>query len=195
MTHFHSRPYTEAGQLNNLAKVFALIQIVDENSVKQIDLHSNDEQLIRTVEQISERRNIKIHVFDLSEPSPSHPWRSRVKSRIPRPVLAMLALSSQLKVSLALKHRGVKSEGTGLISIFDYWYRFARTAEQGRFASQYWSTLVDRLDRTKVNWWHNLVDQTSLRQLKHAKKLCDRFNDHANHRHELNDSLIDSKIL
>ena len=195
MTHFHSRPYTQAGQLNNLAKVFALIRMVDENSVKQIDLHSNDEQLIRTVEQISDVRKIEIRVFNLSEASPSRPWRSRVKSRIPRPVLAMLALSSQLKVSLALKHRDAKSEGTGLISIFDYWYRFAPTAEQGRFASQYWSTLVDRIDRTKVNWWHNLVDQTSLRQLKHAKKLRDRFNDHANHRHELIDSLIDSKIL
>ncbi|MFM9121882.1 MAG: hypothetical protein ACKOQX_03255, partial [Actinomycetota bacterium] len=103
MTHFHSRPYTQAGQLNNLAKVFALIRIIDENSVKQIDLHSNDEQLIRTVNQISDVRNIKIHVFGLSEASPSRPWRSRVKSRIPRPVLAMLALSSQLKVSLALK--------------------------------------------------------------------------------------------
>ncbi|MFM8901766.1 MAG: hypothetical protein ACKOGG_00065, partial [Actinomycetota bacterium] len=60
MTHFHSRPYTEAGQLNNLAKVFALIRMVDENSVKQIDLHSNDEQLIRIVEQISDVRKIEI---------------------------------------------------------------------------------------------------------------------------------------
>ena len=31
MTQFHSRPYTESGQLNNLAKVFTLIQIIKEN--------------------------------------------------------------------------------------------------------------------------------------------------------------------
>ncbi|MFM8001363.1 MAG: hypothetical protein ACKPAJ_02960, partial [Actinomycetota bacterium] len=86
MTHFHSRPYTQAGQLNNLAKVFALIRMIDESSVKQIDLHSNNEQLIRIVEQISDVRKIEIRVFNLSEASPSRPWRSRVKSRIPRPV-------------------------------------------------------------------------------------------------------------
>jgi len=195
MTHFHSRPYTQSGQLNNLAKLFALIRMVDDNSVNRIDLHSGDKLLIQMVAQISEVRKIEFRVYRLDQSPHSRSWRSMTKSIVPRPMLAGLALCNQLKVSLATKPRGTMFANADSISIFDYWYRFAPGVERGRFASQYWSTLVDRIDQMKVNWWHNIVDQNSLRQLKHAKRLRDQFNNHTHHRHEIVDSLINTRIL
>ena len=42
MTQFHSRPYTQSAQLNNLAKLFALFEILQVNKIKKLVAYSND---------------------------------------------------------------------------------------------------------------------------------------------------------
>jgi hypothetical protein len=49
MTQFHSRPYTPSAQLNNLAKVFTLIELVRENKTKKLVIHSDDKALTQVL--------------------------------------------------------------------------------------------------------------------------------------------------
>lgn len=196
LTQFHSRPYTKSAQLNNLAKIFALHEIIQNTRPKKIEIHSNDRSLTRTIAGIAKQFKIE---FTVSRPRPKTRFkfqRTKIKRLIPRPMLAVLALVQQIKTSVALRSKKIKNSLGGSISFFDYWYRFSDSVNTDRkFASQYWSALVNQLESREINWWHNLVDQHRVADLKNARSLLIDFNQNSLHRHEIFDSKISLKII
>ena len=195
MTQFHSRPYTQSAQLNNLAKIFALFEIIQQNKIKKLVVYSDNNALIKVFKSLVASLQIELQINHTKATSQKLSLRNRIKNLVPRPLLAILALVTQLKTSIALRSRPAKIASSNAISFFDYWYRFAESVGDDRkFGSQYWSELVDYLEPKEVNWWHNLVDQHKLSELNAARSLLTSFNNHPNHRHDLIDSKIGLRV-
>lgn len=196
MTQFHSRPYTQSAQLNNLAKLFALNEVVHENNISKLVVYSDNRATMKVFRSIAHARHVKIEIVEIKKVNDNISPRSAIKSRIPRPILAILALAAQIKTAFVLKSPKPNSNRDAEITFFDYWYRFAESvASDRKFGSQYWTALVDELDGTKINWRHNLVDQHKYAELKAARLLLADFNHHPKHSHEITDSKISLKII
>ena len=196
MTQFHSRPYTQSAQLNNLAKTYALVDLVRENQIKELVFHSDDKPLTQVISSVAASLQIAVQIIRIRPSRQKVALRTKIKKLAPRPLLAILALGTQLKTSVTLRSNQPNAEFLNSISFFDYWYRFAESVgDDEKFGSQYWSDLVDHLEATNVNWWHNLVDQHRFSELNAAKNLLTSFNQQSNHHHQIIDSKISFKIL
>ena len=198
MTQFQSRPYTQSAQLNNLAKIFALIKIIKASRFQKIVFVSTNKDLTRVIASIAIANNLDFKASCQTGSTQSLPIRTRLKNLTPRPVLGLLALFQQIRSS---SHLGTKnllpSRDSGTISFFDYWYRFGTTVNQTRkFESQYWTALVDQLSNLNVNWFHNLVDQRRKQQFHEAKSLLTDFNSaDKNHKHQIIDASCNTSII
>ena len=191
MTQFHSRPYTQTAEMNNLAKVFALFEIIKANNIRQIEIYTNNKKLIKVIKSFRNSLQLKVIVTKSKSPRQKKSSRTKIKSILPRPLLAALAMVTQLKNSLALRAKNsLKDNAT--ISFFDYWYRLS--PHEKKFGSQYWTKLVDQLDQ-EVNWFHNLVDQHKVSELQSAAELCSDFNFHKKQSHQIIDAKINLRIL
>ena len=197
MTQFHSRPYTESGQLNNLAKVFALIQIINENKFEQITFHSSNQQLTKVIRNLSTNLNLEFKSNLILQSKSQVTTKSQIKLRTPKPLLALFALVAQLKVSINLQANKSHVNSDASISFFDYWYRFGSSVQENRkFESQYWTNLVGDLEETQANWLHNLVDQRGKTALSEANSLLKDFNQNSTkHHHSIADSQMNFKIF
>ena len=197
MTQFHSRTYTESGQLNNLAKVFALSQIINENKFEQITFHSSNQQLTEVIRNLSTNLNLEFKSNRVVRSKSQVTTKSRIKLRTPKPLLALFALVAQLKVSINLQANKLNVKSDASISFFDYWYRFGSSVQENRkFESQYWTNLVGDLEITQVNWLHNLVDQRGKTALSEANSLLKDFNQNSTkHHHSIADSQMNFKIF
>ncbi len=197
MTQFQSRPYTQSAQLNTLAKIFALIEIIKEQKFEQIQVCTADPNLSTIIASIAESNSagFKAIIFngDISRTS----TKSQFKKVIPKPLLAFISLLQQSRVAANLKTKENSLTATGSISVFDYWYRFGATVNETRkFESQYWTNLVEELKDSDVNWLHNLVDQHKKSELLHIKSLQNDFNlANTNNRHLIIDSINELAVF
>ena len=196
MTQFHSRPYTQSAQLNNLAKLFALFEILQENKIEKLIVYSSDISLNKVIANIAKMLRIEFQSARAKNIYQNVSAAVQIKKFTPRPLLAIAALLMQIKTSIALKQKPTRCIEPNSISFFDYWYRFADSVSTDRkFASQYWSRLVKELDQTEINWWHNLVDQNKLNELNTAKSLLTDFNRHPRHTHKIIDAQVSFRVL
>ena len=198
MTQFHSRPYTQSAQLNNLAKIFALIKIVEANRFQKIVFITTNKDLTRVIASIARANNLDFKVVSQSGSAQSKPIKTKFKNLTPRPVLGLLALFQQIRSSSHLRDKDLPpTSNLGTIAFFDYWYRFGATVNQTRkFESQYWTALVGQLSNLNVNWFHNLVDQRRKRPLHEAKSLLTNFNSaDKNHQHQIIDASFSTSIV
>jgi len=196
MTQFHSRPYTQSAQLNNLAKLFALFEILQENKIKKLVVYSNNKSLSKVFVNIAKMLRIEFQIVRAKSKRQNVSVAVQIKKFTPRPLLAIAALLMQIKTSIALKQKPTRVVEPNSISFFDYWYRFADSVSTDRkFASQYWSRLVKELDQTEINWCHNLVDQSKLNELTTAESLLTDFNQHPRHIHKIIDAQVSFRVL
>jgi surface carbohydrate biosynthesis protein (TIGR04326 family) len=196
MTQFHSRPYTQSAQLNNLAKLFALFEILQENKIEKLIVYSSDISLNKVIANIAKMLRIEFQSARAKNRYQNVSAAVQIKKFTPRPLLAIAALLTQIKTSIALKQKPTRVIEPNSISFFDYWYRFADSVNTDRkFASQYWSRLVEELDQTEINWWHNLVDQSKLNELTTAESLLTDFNQHPRHIHKIIDAQVSFRVL
>ena len=195
MTQFHSRPYTQSAELNNLAKVLVLAEVIRANDVQELIVYSGNKNLITVFRSVAQSCGIKIKIQSVKNNSLKVSSRSKVKNLSPRLILAVLALMTQLKVSLLLRSKQSVTKAAGQVSFFDYWYRFSDSVTKSReFSSQYWSKLVSDLAHTQTNWLHNLVDQHTRSELKSAAALLSDFNSNEKKRHLHQHQIVDAKL-
>lgn len=182
MTHFHSRPYTQSGQLNNIAKVFALREILGNLKSKQLIIHSRNRQLIAVLKDVAKHHNLDCEVRSPNERQTAISSKSRIKLAAPKPFFAVFAIWQQFTTARNLQVKDRISPMIGLVSFFDYWYRLGPSVQVSRkFQSQYWTNLVNAISGSQVNWIHKIVDQRGSTALREASSLCADFNNSNQH--------------
>ena len=200
MTQFQSRPYTQSAQLNNLAKIFSVIEIIKQHKFEQIQICTSDSNLSTIIASIAKSNYLKFKEISFNGDIAPTSIKSQFKKIMPKPLLALIALLQQTRVMAKLKTNKTSPTHTtlsGSISFFDYWYRFGATVNETRkFESQYWTNLVDELKDTDVNWLHNLVDQHNNSELIKAGSLQNDFNlANVNNQHLIIDSVAESRVV
>lgn len=200
MTQFQSRPYTQSAQLNNLAKIFAVIEIVKQHKFKQIQICTADKNLSTIIASIAESNSARFKEISFNGDISPTSTKSQFKKLTPKPLLAFISLLQQSQVAAKLKTNKTSPTHTtlsGSISFFDYWYRFGATVNETRkFESQYWTNLVGELKDTDTNWLHNLVDQHKKSELRRINSLRNDFNlANTNNRHLIIDSIGESTVV
>jgi len=200
MTQFQSRPYTQSAQLNNLAKIFTVIEIIKQHKFEQIQICTADKNLSTIIASIAESNSLRFKEIAFNGDVSTTSTKSQFKKLTPKPLLAFISLLQQSRVAAKLKTNKTSPTHTtlsGSISFFDYWYRFGATVNETRkFESQYWTNLVGELKDTDVNWLHNLVDQHKKSELIKAGSLQNDFNlANTNNQHLIIDSITESRIV
>ena len=200
MTQFQSRPYTQSAQLNNLAKIFTVIEIIKQHKFEQIQICTADKNLSTIIASIAESNSLRFKEIAFNGDVSTTSTKSQFKKLTPKPLLAFISLLQQSRVAAKLKTNKTSPTHTtlsGSISFFDYWYRFGATVNETRkFESQYWTNLVGELKDTDVNWLHNLVDQHKKSELIKVGSLQNDFNlANANNQHLIIDSITESRIV
>ena len=59
MTQFQSRPYTQSAQLNNLAQIFAVIEIIKQHKFEQIQICTADKNLSNIIAYLAKSNSVK----------------------------------------------------------------------------------------------------------------------------------------
>ena len=200
MTQFQSRPYTQSAQLNNLAKIFTVIEIIKQHKFEQIQTCTADKNLSTIIASIAKSNSLRFKEIAFNGDISTTSTKSQFKKLAPKPLLAFISLLQQSRVAAKLKTNKTSPTHTtlsGSISFFDYWYRFGATVNETRkFESQYWTNLVGELKDTDVNWLHNLVDQHKKSELIKVGSLQNDFNlANANNQHLIIDSITESRIV
>ena len=54
MTQFHSRPYTQSAELNNLAKVLVLAEVIRANDVQELIVYSGNKNLVTVLQSVAQ---------------------------------------------------------------------------------------------------------------------------------------------
>ena len=200
MTQFQSRPYTQSAQLNNLAKIFTVIEIIKQHKFEQIQICTADKNLSTIIASIAKSNSLRFKEIAFNGDISTTSTKSQFKKLAPKPLLAYISLLQQTQVAAKLKTNENPPTHTtlsGSISFFDYWYRFGATVNETRkFESQYWTNLVGELKDTDVNWLHNLVDQHKKSELIKVGSLQNDFNlANTNNQHLIIDSITESRIV
>ena len=200
MTQFQSRPYTQSAQLNNLAKIFAVIEIIKQHKFEQIQICTAEKNLSTIIASIAKSNSLRFKEIAFNGNISPTSTKSQFKKLTPKPLLAFISLLQQSRVAAKLKtseNPPTHTTLSGSISFFDYWYRFGATVNETRkFESQYWTNLVDELKDTDVNWLHNLVDQHKKSDLLSINSLRNDFNlANTNNQHLIIDSIGESAVV
>ena len=200
MTQFQSRPYTQSAQLNNLAKIFAVIEIIKQHKFEQIQICTADKNLSTIIASLAKSNSVRFKEIPFNGDISPTSTKSQFKKLTPKPLLALISLLQQSRVAAKLRtneNPPTRTTLSGSISFFDYWYRFGATVNETRkFESQYWTNLVDELKDTDVNWLHNLVDQHKKSDLLRISSLKNDFNlANTNNQHQIFDSIGESAVV
>ena len=82
MTQFHSRPYTQSDQLNNLAKLFALFDILQENKIKKLIVYSSDKSLSKVFANIAKVLQIEFRIIRTKNSYQNEIGRASCRERV-----------------------------------------------------------------------------------------------------------------
>jgi len=167
-------------QINNAIKALALENLISERKPVSIVLVSNNDKLSSTLQSFCKRTNLKFQRNSAKQTEKPKSIVRLIYDSSPCPVRAMISFSLYLLKSLPLictKHPSPTLVGE--ITFVDVLVHLNRkTFTTGKFISNYWTTLVDKLlqSSVKINWLHNYFYQEALPSLVRAQELIGRFN-------------------
>jgi len=164
-------------------KLLALEKLLATESVQRIVLYSSNARLAECLESYC--RDLGSY-FEWQRPALSEALSASRKSAYGRlPSLARAVISfgwfcvSRLP---AVFHKSRQQPGAGKISFFDILVHLDKRAiGSGRFRSNYWGELVDRLsdNNMSANWFHHFYPHPAVRTFTVANRLVERFRENA----------------
>lgn len=178
MTLLAEKSFFKSPQIYDAIRLLALYQLSREVSAKKIILVSSNKELSSTFKRWSVRSNLNFCWKKLSRPRRS--VANRLYGLLPFPLQAAAYFA---KLSWSRwppgKQRQQSDAALGRITFFDYLIHLNNSAfSSGRFASNYWTRLVDVLNRsrTNVNWLHLYAPHEAVSTVGRARELVADFN-------------------
>lgn len=168
-------------QIDNAIKALALESLVSELKPKSIVLVSNNNKIALTLQNFCQNLRLSFK-WEFTKPTEKpKPLARRIYRTLPYSLQALISFMRNLFKSLPLlrKKQGAAQDFKGEISFIDVLVHLDRQAfTTGKFISNYWTTLVDKLSRSnvKTNWLHNYFCQESIPTFVQAQRLIGCFN-------------------
>lgn len=166
--------------VNNAIKLFALEDLISKYKIKSIRFVSGNKRLAAVLMNFCKKLNLKFS-WDISRPDKHpEPFAKRIYGFLPYGLKAFIYfiwyLSGRLLINKK-KSRAIDLKGE--ICFIDVLVHLDRKAHtDGRFISNYWTILVEKLSLSGVrtNWLHNYFRHDPLPSPLHAQKLVESFN-------------------
>jgi surface carbohydrate biosynthesis protein (TIGR04326 family) len=169
--------------VSDAIKLLALEKLVSVHTPPAISLVSNNKQLAACIEQFCRASN---RDFEWSlardEDAGSATGKLAPRHRLPGLIRAVGWFGHFLLRGLSLLLREQPQPGVADVAFFDVLVHLDKRAlKTGRFVSNYWTTLVEKLDnsRLRTNWFHVYYRQPAIRSALEADRLLQRFNESA----------------
>lgn len=168
-------------QIDNVIKAFALESLVSEHKPISIILISSNDKIAATLQSFCQ--NVRVHFkWNFVKPTKKPKSLARLIYRtLPCTLQALIFFMRYLfkELPLLCKKQMPAPDFKGEISFVDVLVHLDRKAfTTGRFISNYWTTLVDKLfqSNVKTNWLHNYFCQEPIQTLVRAQSLIGCFN-------------------
>jgi surface carbohydrate biosynthesis protein (TIGR04326 family) len=166
--------------INNAIKAFALEDLISKYKTKSIRFVSGNEKLAAVLRNLCQ--NLKLDFkWDSSRSDKSpEPFAKRIYSFLPYRLQAFIYFIWYLSGRLLINDKKSQTRNVnGEICFIDVLVHLDRKAyTDGKFISNYWTTLVDKLALSgiRTNWLHNYFRHDPLPSPFNAQKLLDSFN-------------------
>ena len=173
--------FAKSPQIDNIIKLMALEQWLQDNKYQKIKLVSANDDLAMSVSLLAQRLLIDFEWKNNQNKKPNTSVLKRAFHTLPNVIQSPIWLMYYLLSNWPLKGVGVKEwRKTKATSTFvSYLFNLAPEAtKQGRYESRYWTTLTDLLDDNQhsTNWLHIYVKDSLLPSTKKVRNLIRRFN-------------------
>jgi len=180
MTRLAEKSIYKSPRISDALRFLALEKILKEVQPSRIILVSPDQTIATTLESLCRNSTIQFEWRRLKRSGNRISISKRIIRSIPLPVQAFLYLFRYIAERWRLK-KPTDSKADifkARVSFFDYLIHLNKTAfKTGRFASNYWTDLVNILGQTctGVNWFHIYVSHPDVKTTGEALELTDRF--------------------
>ena len=166
-------------QINNSIKALALESLFAEANIKSVILHSENIILARVISSFCLKKNINFEfhkIKPLQKISPS----KLLFELLPGTIIALIYLLRYVlrTAPLYFINRFNTFKNIGDVMFFDVLVHLDKQAfEDGRFHSNYWTSLVDKLREAgiKSNWAHLFFKHPAVPSFSKASRLMDNF--------------------
>jgi surface carbohydrate biosynthesis protein (TIGR04326 family) len=175
--------YAKSPQIDNIIKIMALEQWLQENKYQKIKIMSANVELIMSVSLLAKKLQIDFEFEREQNLKPNRSFRSLRSffNLLPSVIQAPIWLVYYLFANWTLKGVGVEAwrKTTATLTFVSYLVNLEpESLKKGRFESRFWTTLTDLLDdkHYSSNWLHIYIENDLLPTPKKARNLIHRFN-------------------
>jgi surface carbohydrate biosynthesis protein (TIGR04326 family) len=181
MTLLVEKSHDKSARLIDAVKLLALEDLAQIHSAGRMILASGDKTLASAFRLWCSNAGFEFQLHRLSTAAVALKPARRLLRSLPQPVQALISLSNYLWRRWPLRGAGrfPSTSDKGKVTILDYLFHLTKEAlTTGRFGSNYWTHLVDALERdaVRVNWLHQYVGQGVVSSARQAVDLVARFN-------------------
>ena len=164
-------------------KMLALEKLLANKSIQGVVLHSPNARLAKCLESYCKELRCDFQWQRLALSEAVGLSRRAVYARLPPLARAVIALGWFCVRRLPdAFNKSRQLAGIGSITFFDVLVHLDKRAlETGRFLSNYWGPLVDKLSSSKVstNWFHHFYPHPAVPTFTAANRLVERFRENA----------------
>ena len=177
--------YSKSPQINNVIKIMALEQWLQENNYQKIQLLTADRELAMSISLLSKKLSIDFEWEKSIDSKNSSNLIKRFFHSLPNIIQSPIWLLRYMLLNWPLKDVGVKEwkETTATTTFASYLFNLVpESANNGQYESRYWTRLIDVLgdDKHPTNWLHIYCKDELLPSAKKAHALIRRFNNKGN---------------
>jgi surface carbohydrate biosynthesis protein (TIGR04326 family) len=197
MTPLAQRFNAAAGSpVHDAIKLLALEELIAERPPHRVVLHSSNAGLAKCLREYCGRSRIEFRWTDVGSGAASRGWRRWT----PLVIQAMISAARHIARRRVTDPELAAATPDAQITFIDVLVHLDRPAfTTGRFVSNYWTRLVESLERAGVrtNWLHQFFQHEAVPSMARAEQLVRSFNEHARsrERHLLLDAGIDRTVV
>ena len=173
--------YAKSPQINNIIKLMALEQWLQENKYQKLKLVTANDELAMSVSLLAKRLSIDFEWKKEQNSKSNRSIAKKVFHALPNIIQSPIWLMYYLLSNWPLKGVGVKEwrKTTATTTFVSYLFNLVPEAtKKGRYESLYWTKLTDLLDDNQysTNWLHIYMKDSLLPSAKKARDLIQQFN-------------------
>lgn len=172
-------------QIDNAIKALALEGLVSKRKPQSIVLVSNNDGLASTLQSFCRDTGFRFERNSVNSSGKAEPASRLLYNLLPSPLQALIYFFWYLSRSVPLlctKHEANSALNGEIIFIDNLVHLDEKASATGKFISNYWTSLVEKLVQLNVksNWLHNYFYQESIPTFVRAQQLIGRFNQYSN---------------
>ncbi len=173
---------SDSSEVNNVIKLLQFESLVNNNPPSSIELVTENKRLILVLKDYCERRKLDFNYSLITKPIEKEPIVKAIYKAMPYYFQAFIYFIWTIinKLPYLLKFKKSSNSPEFKICFIDVFNHLdEKSIETGKFISNYWTILAEKLfsSKNKITWNHNYTGSKSFPNIGCASKLNKKFNE------------------